>query len=507
MRPMSEEEVEVDLLVIGGGINGVGIARDAAGRGIKVLLCEKDDLAGHTSSATTKLIHGGLRYLEHYEFRLVRKALQEREVMLRLAPHITRPLRFVVPHDASLRPMWMIRAGLFLYDHLARRDRLPGSEALDLRTHEAGTALKRDYRAGFAYSDLWVDDARLVVLNVVDAAEHGATIMTRTICERLERSASSWRAQLVGDDGTVTEVNARMVANVAGPWVSHFLERSTPVHSKRAVRLIKGSHIVVRKLYDHPYAYLFQNPDGRVIFSIPYEGEFTLIGTTDLEYHGDPEKVEIDQAETEYLCSMASRFLAASITPDDVVWSYAGVRPLLEDESSDPSAVTRDYTLDLDDSQAPILSVFGGKLTTFRKLGEEAMEIIAPLLGASEKPWTETAVLPGGDIPDGDLARFGADLEKRYPWLPGALVRRWCRSYGSRVSQLVGAATALTELGEEVLPGLYAQEIDYLINNEWARTAEDILWRRTRLGLHLPADAEDTLQGWLERERPIMGHR
>lgn len=496
--------MQVDLLVIGGGINGVGIARDAAGRGISVLLCEKDDLAAHTSSASTKLIHGGLRYLEHYAFRLVRKALLEREVLLRLAPHIARPLRFVVPHDASLRPMWMIRAGLFMYDHLARRDRLKASKALDLRVHETGVPLKRDYRAGFAYSDLWVEDARLVVLNVIDAAERGATIMTRTRCESLERSAESWQARLVGDDGTVTEVSAKVVVNAAGPWVSSFLERSTPVRSKRLVRLIKGSHIVVRKLYDHAYAYLFQNPDGRIIFTIPFEDDFTLIGTTDLEYLGDPQKIEIDQAEVEYLCAMANRFLAGSITPEDVVWSYAGARPLLEDESSDASAVTRDYTLDLDDSQAPILSVFGGKLTTFRKLGEEALAIIAPLLGKSPRSWTASAPLPGGDLPDGDLERFRAQFAQRFPWVPAAIGRRWCRSYGSRVSQLIGAATALVELGEEPLPGLYEREIDYLIEHEWARTAEDILWRRTLLGLHLPRDAQATLESWLERERPIM---
>ena len=499
--------MQVDLLVIGGGINGVGIARDAAGRGISVLLCEKDDLAAHTSSASTKLIHGGLRYLEHYAFGLVRKALQEREVLLRLAPHIARPLRFVVPHDASLRPMWMIRAGLFMYDHLARRNRLKASEALDLRVHETGVPLKRDYRAGFAYSDLWVEDARLVVLNVIDAAERGATIMTRTSCDSLERGAENWLARLVGADGVLTEVSARVVVNAAGPWVSSFLERSTPVRSKRAVRLIKGSHIVVRKLYDHAYAYLFQNPDGRIIFTIPFEDDFTLIGTTDLEYLGDPQKIEIDQAEIEYLCAMANRFLAGSITPQDVVWSYAGVRPLLEDESSDASAVTRDYTLDLDDSQAPILSVFGGKLTTFRKLGEEALAIVAPLLGKSPRPWTATAPLPGGDLPDGDLERFCAQFAQRFPWVPEATARRWCRSYGTRAGQLIGAATTLAELGEEPLPGLYAREIDYLIEHEWARTAEDILWRRTRLGLHLPSGAQAALDDWLKRERPIMVRR
>lgn len=504
---MTRAILQVDLLVIGGGINGVGIARDAAGRGISVLLCEKDDLAAHTSSASTKLIHGGLRYLEHYAFRLVRKALQEREVLLRLAPHIARPLRFVVPHDASLRPMWMIRAGLFMYDHLARRNRLKASEALDLRVHETGVPLKRDYRAGFAYSDLWVEDARLVVLNVIDAAERGATIMTRTRCDSLERGAEGWLARLVGADGVVTEVGAKVVVNAAGPWVSSFLERSTPVRSKRAVRLIKGSHIVVRKLYDHAYAYLFQNPDGRIIFTIPFEDDFTLIGTTDLEYLGDPQKIEIDQAEIEYLCAMANRFLAGSITPQDVVWSYAGVRPLLEDESSDASAVTRDYTLDLDDSQAPILSVFGGKLTTFRKLGEEALAIVAPLLGKSPRPWTGTAPLPGGDLPDGDLERFGAQFAQRFPWVPEATARRWCRSYGTRVGQLIGAATTLAELGEEPLPGLYAREIDYLIEHEWARTAEDILWRRTRLGLHLPSGAQAALDDWLKRERPIMVRR
>ncbi len=496
--------MQVDLLVIGGGINGVGVARDAAGRGIRVLLCEKDDLAAHTSSASTKLIHGGLRYLEHYAFRLVRKALIEREVLLRAAPHITRPLRFVVPHDASLRPMWMIRAGLFLYDHLARRERLPASESLDLRVHEAGKVLKRGYRKGFAYSDLWVEDARLVVLNAIDAAERGATILTRTRCAALERSEQGWRARLVGADGQSSEIEAKVVVNAAGPWVSSFLERSSTVRSQHSVRLVKGSHIVVRKLYDHPFAYLFQNPDGRIIFSIPFERDFTLIGTTDLEYHGDPQMVMIDAAEVEYLCAMANRFLSGSITPADVVWTYAGVRPLVDDESSNPSAVTRDYIFELDRSQAPILSVFGGKLTTFRKLAEEALAIVAPLLGNASATWTSNAPLPGGDIPDGDVEGFCADFRRRHPWLPEALGRRLCHTYGSRVDRVLGDAHSLHELGEEVLPGLHVREIDYLIAHEWARKADDILWRRTRLGLHLLGDAHTRLQEWLARERPIM---
>lgn len=491
--------MQCDLLVVGGGINGTGIARDAAGRGLRVILCEQHDLAAHTSSTSTKLIHGGLRYIEQYEFRLVRKALMEREVLLALAPHIIRPLRFVMPHDSHLRPAWMIRIGLLLYDHLARRRHLAASGSVDLRHHPAGAALKPGCRHGFAYSDAWVDDARLVVLNALDAAQRGATILTRTRCQRLHYDKDRWLAQLASDDGAGCEVRARAVINATGPWVGRFLDECSPVRSAHTVRLVKGSHIVVRKVFDHPYAYLFQNPDRRIIFAIPYERDFTLIGTTDIEYGGDTGNVGIDAAEIEYLCAMASRYFARSVTARDVVWTYAGVRPLLEDEENDPSSVTRDYELELNTTPAPLLSVFGGKITTFRKLAEEAVNRLAPLLDNRAPPWTARAPLPGGDIGMSGWDEFVRRLRKRYPWLAADLLERYARAYGTRVGRLLGDACSMVDLGEQVLPRLYAREIDYLCREEWARTAEDILWRRSKLGLRLPAHSAQPLSARLAR--------
>ena len=340
-----------DVLVVGGGINGAGIARDLAGRGLKVVLCERDDLASHTSSSSTKLIHGGLRYLEYYEFSLVRKALAEREVLLRSAPHIMWPLRFVMPHDPSMRPVWMIRAGLFLYDHLARREVLPPSRTVDLRSHEAGVALKKIFRKGFIYSDGWVDDARLVVLNAIDAAERGAEVLPRWSCVDAQRGARDWQVELSHTSGRRRQLTARALVNAAGPWAAQFL--SDQAHgARRALRLIKGSHIVVRRLFEHDHAYIFQNPDKRIIFAIPYEDDFTLIGTTDVEHHGPVGEARIDDAEIAYLCEQASRYFERALKPEDVVWSYSGVRPLLDDESGDPSAVTRDYSLELDQTAA-----------------------------------------------------------------------------------------------------------------------------------------------------------
>jgi glycerol-3-phosphate dehydrogenase len=489
-----------DLLVVGGGINGVGIARDAAGRGLSVLLVEQDDLARHTSSASTKLIHGGLRYLEYYEFKLVRKALAERERLIGAAPHIMWPMRFVMPHDAHLRPTWMIRAGLFLYDNLARRRRLPGSRGIDLRRHPAGAALKTGYRRGFEYSDGWVDDARLVVLNAIDARERGATILTRTRCESVRREAGCWHATLSGQNGP-REVRVRALVNAAGPWAAEFLRLRTPLASEHRVRLVKGSHIIVPKIFDHDYAYIFQAPDRRIIFALPYERDYTLIGTTDVEHHGDPGAAAIDSAEIDYLCGMASRYFKASVTPADVVWTYSGLRPLLEDDADDPSSVTRDYTFDLDEHGAPALSVFGGKLTTFRVLAEEAVDLLAPKLGKTVPAWTAGATLPGGDLPDGDFERFLATAAGRWPWLPDALRLRLARAYGSRIERILGKAQSTADLGEEVLPGLYAAEIHYLVREEWACTAADILWRRSKLGLHLAANAADQLDHWLDRRR------
>jgi len=473
-----------ELLVIGGGVNGTGIARDAAGRGLSVLLCEQDDLAAHTSSASTKLIHGGLRYLEEFHFALVRKALQEREVLLAAAPHIMRPLRFVMPHAPHLRPVWMIRAGLFLYDHLARRGHLAASAIIDLRTHVAGAPLQSPYRRGFVYSDGQVDDSRLVVLNALDAQRRGATILTRTRCERLAAREGRWHVALRGAAGEL-EVTARAVANATGPWVGALLTAALPGRAQHQLRLVKGSHVVVPRLFTHRFAYVFQNEDRRIVFAIPYQQDFTLIGTTDLDYHGDPAAVHIDAAEIIYLCALANRYFRRQLSPADVVWSYAGVRPLLEDESSDPTRVTRDYALELDRRPAPLLSVFGGKITTYRRLAEDAVNLLAEPLGLRAAPWTAGALLPGGDLPQGSFAVFLRTLERRYPWLPARLRRRYAHAYGTRIERVLGAATARADLGQELLPQLYEREAEYLCREEYARSAEDILWRRSKLGLHL----------------------
>ncbi|HTH61686.1 MAG TPA: glycerol-3-phosphate dehydrogenase [Paraburkholderia sp.] len=486
-----------DLLVVGGGINGAGIARDAAGRGLSVLLCEQDDLASHTSSASTKLIHGGLRYLEYREFGLVRKALRERETLLRMAPHIMRPLRFVMPHVPTLRPAWLIRVGLFLYDHLAKRDLLPGSRGIDMRRHAAGAPLVDSITRGFVYSDGCVDDARLVVLNALDAREHGASILTHTKLVSAGRTNDRWRAQLVRADGSTFAVDARAIANAAGPWVGDVLRGAFGRGAQHAVRLVKGSHIVTKRLFDHDHAYIFQNPDRRIIFVIPYEQHYSLIGTTDAEYRGDPAKVAIDEDETRYLCDSVNRYFKRQISPADVCWTYSGVRPLLDDEgaegSGDPAAVTRDYRLELDAGDgAPLLSVFGGKITTFRKLAEEAADALCGALGSTARAWTEGSPLPGGDIPGARFAPFADAFAQQHRWLPAALARRYARSYGTRAPRIVGDATSLDGLGTAFAPGLYEAELRYLRDVEWATCAEDVLWRRSKLGLHV---APQTLAG------------
>ena len=493
-----------DVLVVGGGINGAGIARDLAGRGLKVVLCEKDDLASHTSSSSTKLIHGGLRYLEYYEFSLVRKALAEREVLLKSAPHIMWPLRFVMPHDPGMRPVWMIRAGLFLYDHLARREVLAGSRTVDLRRHVAGVPLKRGFTKGFVYSDGWVDDARLVVLNAIDAAERGATVLTRWRCVDAQRSMAAWQLRLQSARGGSHTLTARALVNAAGPWAAQFLAEHAHAPERTSLRLVKGSHIVVKKLFDHDHAYIFQNPDKRIIFAIPYEDDFTLIGTTDVEHSGAIGAAHIDAAETVYLCEQASRYFEKPVVPADVVWSYSGVRPLLDDESGDPSAVTRDYSLELDAAQAPLLSVWGGKITTFRKLAEEAADLLAAPLAVERGAWTAGAQLPGGDLAGsdalapqragdvaGDFNRFVRALALRHPELPAALCKRLARCYGARANTLLAPG-----LGAEVAPGLFEAELNYLHDAEWARCADDVLWRRTKLGLHLTATQRASVAAW-----------
>ncbi len=505
-RPPPEvSPIACDVLVVGGGINGAGIARDLAGRGLTVTLCEKDDLAAHTSSSSTKLIHGGLRYLEYYEFSLVRKALAEREVLLKSAPHIMWPLRFVMPHDPSMRPAWMIRAGLFLYDHLARREVLPGSRGIDLRHHPAGRPLKASYTRGFVYSDGWVDDARLVVLNAIDAAEHGATVLTGWRCARAQREANVWQVTLENNRGETRAYTARALVNAAGPWAAQFLHDQARLPDTRSLRLVKGSHIVVKKIFDHDHAYIFQNSDRRIIFAIPYEGAYTLIGTTDVETDAPIGQARIDDSEVAYLCEQASRYFARPVTPADVVWTYAGVRPLLDDAHSDASAVTRDYLLDFDAQPgAPLLTVWGGKITTFRKLAEEASDGLCHRLGVRHPAWTADAFLPGGDLaayigpptrPDTDFERFDAELTRRHPlWAP-ALRRRLARGYGSRIELVTHHA-----LGEQIAPGLHEAELTYLHDHEWARSADDVLWRRTKLGLHLaPAERERVARWWQAR--------
>ena len=508
-----------DVLVVGGGINGAGIARDLAGRGWRVVLCERDDLAAHTSSSSTKLVHGGLRYLEHCEFALVRKALQEREVLLRSAPHIMWPLRFVMPHDAKQRPAWLVRAGLFLYDHLARREVLPGSRGIDLRSHAAGAPLKAEFTRGFAYSDGWVDDARLVVLCAIEARERGATVLTRTACVEARRGASGWQAKLAGAHGGTRTLQARALVNAAGPWAESFLRgvavpASGEALATRSLRLVKGSHIVVPKCFEHDHAYIFQNTDRRIICAIPYEGEFTLIGTTDVEISADdPGAARIDASETAYLCEQASRYFRVPVRPEDVVWSYAGVRPLLAgetigDAAVDPSAVTRDYLLEANfeaGRAAPLLTVWGGKITTFRKLAEDAADDVGRMLGERRATWTAGAYLPGGDLrgyigaprrPDTDFERFAAELRLRAGWLPDPLARRLARAYGSRVERVLGTAAATADLGVEVAPGLYEAELAYLQREEWASTADDVLWRRSKLGLHYTHEECARVAAW-----------
>jgi glycerol-3-phosphate dehydrogenase len=488
----------VDLLVVGGGINGCGIARDAAGRGLGVVLCEKGDLGSATSSASSKLIHGGLRYLEHWELRLVREALIEREVLLRAAPHIIWPLRFVLPHSKEQRPAWMIRLGLLLYDHLGGRKLLPKSEGLDLRSHPAGAPLEERYVRGFAYADCWVEDSRLVVLNARDAAERGATVLTRTACVRALREDGLWRARLEGPDGA-HEVLARCLVNATGPWVSRFLAEAAGMPGVGRMRLVKGSHIVVPRMFDHGYPYILQNDDRRIVFVIPYERRFTLIGTTDLAYDGDPARVRITEEETGYLCRAVNRYFRHKIAPADVVWAYGGVRPLYDDSRSDVSAVTRDYVFDLDagDGRAPLLSVFGGKITTYRKLAEHALARLRPVMRFEAGPWTAGAHLPGGDIPGADFEGFLRDSTRRWPFVPEAVLRRLARAYGTRIEHILGEASALDDLGVHLGGGLFEAELAYLVGEEWAQTTEDVLWRRSKLGLHLAEAERAEVAAWL----------
>ncbi len=486
-----------DLLVIGGGINGTGIARDAAGRGLSTVLAEKDDLAQHTSSASTKLIHGGLRYLEMYDFALVRKALGEREVLLRAAPHIIWPMRFVLPYDKDLRPAWLIRLGLFLYDHLGGRKLLPPTKVLRREHSDRLDALKDEFRLAFEYSDCWVEDARLVVLNAVDAQERGAEVRVGTACTRLVRHAGHWEADLTDTSGTVTR-EFRAIVNAAGGWVDEILGLSRKGGNQTHLRLVKGSHIVVPKCHEGDYAYFFQNGDGRIMFAIPYErGEFTLIGTTDVPYTADKNKVEISPEEIDYLCQGASEYYRKPITPADVVWTYSGVRPLYDDHAASASKVTRDYVLQRDaEGGATMLSVFGGKITTYRELAEHALKELAPDFPAMGAPWTRDAHLPGGDIAGVDFDAFAAGLALRLPDIPAPLLRRLARAYGTRIDTLLGGRTTLADFGRSFGGGLTEVEARYLVAHEFARSAEDVLYRRSKLTLHMSEAEKAEFATW-----------
>ncbi len=480
-----------DIAVIGGGVNGCGVARDAAGRGLSVLLAERDDLGSGTSSASTKLIHGGLRYLEHYEFRLVREALKEREVLLRSAPHIIWPMRFVLPHLKGLRPWWMIRLGLFLYDHLGGREILPGSRGLDLRRDPAGQLLKEGLRTGFEYSDCWVEDSRLVVLNARDAADRGASVRPRTEVQSAERNGTHWSLVLRDTvSGRNEAAKARILVNAAGPWVAEVIGQRLRYNSAARVRLVKGSHIVTRRLFDHDRAYIFQNADRRIIFAIPYEQDFTLIGTTDVDYQGDPAEVAISPDEIDYLCKAISEYFVQPITPEDVVWSFSGVRPLYDDGKTAAQEATRDFVLELEAEGGvpPLLSIFGGKITTYRRLAEEVLERLSPWLKGAGAPWTRDAHLPGGDFPVTAFEERAARLAADCPSLDASLARRYLRAYGTLAWSLVEGVRTPEDLGEHFGGGLYQREIEYLAAREWAMTADDVLWRRSKLGLRLTAD-------------------
>lgn len=477
----------VDLLVIGGGINGAGIARDAAGRGLSVVLVEQGDLASATSSASSKLIHGGLRYLEHREFRLVREALAEREVLLRLAPHIIWPMRFVLPHAPEMRPRWMLRAGLFLYDHLAKRVTLPGSEPLDFRLHPWGAPLNGQATHGFAYSDAWVDDARLVVLNARDAAARGADIRVRTAFTGASREAEGWNVTLTGEDGRAETLRARAIANAAGPWVMQVLA-GTGVQAADNIRLVRGSHIVVPALYEGDQAYILQNDDRRVVFVIPYEGNFTLIGTTDVPHDAASGPPHCSAEEVAYLCRAVSRQFRRPVSPEDVVWTYSGVRPLHDDGAENPSAVTRDYVLKMDRSAAPLLSVFGGKITTYRRLAEDAAAQLCTALGQARPAWTAGVPLPGGDLGGLTPDAFVAEMAGRYPFLEGTTLRRLFRCYGGELDRVLNGARDVTDLGRQLGGGITECELSWMIREEWARTPEDVLWRRTKRGLHMSTE-------------------
>jgi glycerol-3-phosphate dehydrogenase len=503
-----------DLAIIGGGINGCGIARDAAGRGNTVFLCEMDDLASGTSSRSTKLVHGGLRYLEYHEFRLVREALVEREILWRIAPHIIRPLRFVLPHHAGLRPAWLLRLGLLLYDHIGGRALLPPTRFIDLSKDVVGRPLGAGrYGRGFEYSDCFVDDARLVVLSARDAADRGAEVRTRTRAVDIRQQDGIWQIAVENTlNGARSTIRARVLVNAAGPWVEQVLASGAGVNARAKVRLVQGSHIVVNRLYEHDRAYTFQNADGRIVFTIPYQDDFTLIGTTDRDYEGDPARVKATSEEIDYLCNSVSEYLAQPVRPEEVVWSYAGVRPLYDDGASEAKAATRDYVFELDTpGGAPLLSIYGGKITTYRRLAEAALERLGAHLGNARgrEGWTAKAPLPGGDMDVSAIPALAAELLRSHPFLTQAHVNRLVHAYGTRASRVLGGAKSMSDLGICFGATLTESEVEYLMASEWAVTAEDIVWRRSKLGLRMTAAEIKGLEDWIaanggRRQTPLM---
>ena len=505
-KPNGSGSADYDVFVVGGGINGCGIARDAVGRGYSVGLAEMNDLASGTSSWSTKLIHGGLRYLEHYEFRLVRESLKEREVLWGMAPHIIRPLRFVLPHHKGLRPAWLLRLGLFLYDHIGGRKALPATKTLDLRTDPAGKPLKGDYTKGFEYSDCAVEDTRLTILNAMDASVRGADVMVRTKVTSARREEGQWRIQIEDvETGERTEKSARMLVNAAGPWVDKVLG-TTGINAKpKNVRLVQGSHIVVRKLYEHDRAYIFQNADNRIFFAIPYERDFTLVGTTDRDWNDEPDAVKISEEEIDYIIDGANGYFERSVSRDDMVWSYSGVRPLFDDGATAAQEATRDYVLKVDEQGAPLLNVFGGKLTTYRRLAESALELIEKAVGTKGGKWTRGATLPGGDFPMTGFAKEAAALREAHPFLSEGEASRLTRLYGTMAREFMAGVQSREDMGERFGEELTAVEVRHCMLREWARTADDVLWRRTKMGLRLSDDEASRLDAFMAMERSQAG--
>ena len=496
---MNSDDV-FDLFVIGGGINGCGIARDAAGRGLSVALAEKSDLGSGTSSGSTKLIHGGLRYLEHYEFGLVRKSLVEREVLWKVAPHIIYPLRFILPHHKDLRPSWLIRLGLFLYDHLGGRKLLPPTRVIDFTKPGSDWPLNSGFKKGFEYSDCWVDDARLVVLNAQDAAGNSAKIMTRTPVESIQRDDGVWHVKVRNPNGSTASYKAKAVVNASGPWIDMVREKCSGASGIGKIRMVRGSHVVVPSLFDHPECYIFQNADGRIVFAIPYEEEFTLVGTTDADYEGDPSEVSISKDEKQYLCDSLNSYFKKQISPLDIVWTYSAVRPLLDEGNTQAQTATRDYRIDIEPDRSALINVYGGKITTYRKLAEDVLKEVGKFLTDLGQPWTENSSLPGGDFSVQSYQDLVEDLEKDYQFLASAHARRLIRQYGTYARRILNDASSYDDLGICFGSDLYEAEVIYLVNFEWAISAEDILWRRTKRGLKLTNRQAQVLDDYLREK-------